>query len=141
MAVPVRYACPRCGAIVTLSRAGSLADKSVTPFPLEGWTYAPVGGEYENADGVKIVCEEDGSEDGRTRRETPDAGQASDDGSAAAPPNASTESTASEGCGEPFYLNFVRYEEGTAVEPAPESERVELAPPGPRGPKTPDWPS
>ncbi|WP_254863479.1 hypothetical protein [Halovivax gelatinilyticus] len=108
MTVPVRYYCPRCEAIVSLDRSASLADKSVTPYPLEGWTYADVGGDYDAADGIRIVC----------------GGGETDD----------------EGCGEPFYLNFVRYEDGRAVEPKPATERVDLAPDGPRWPHTPDGP-
>jgi len=91
---------------VSLEREGYLADKSVTPYPLEGWTYADVGGDYAAADGVRIRCGE-GETDG-------------------------------EGCGEPFYLNFVRFEDGREVVPRPESEFVDLAPPGPRGPRGPD---
>ena len=105
MTVPVRYYCPRCETAVTLERSAYLADKSVTPVPLEGWTYTDVDGDYDAADGVRIVCGE-GETDG-------------------------------EGCCEPYYLNFVRFEAGEAVEPAPEPERVELADPHrPRGPRT-----
>jgi len=111
MTVPVRYYCPRCEAIVTLQRSGSLADKSVTPYPLEGWNYASIDGEYERADGVRIVCGDGDIEDGE------------------------------DGCGEPYYLNFVRFEDGEEIEPEPESESVTLAPPGPRGPQAPDGPS
>lgn len=107
MSVPVRYHCPRCETVVTLHRSASLADKSVTPYPLEGWSYTDVGGDYDAADGVRIVCGE-GETDG-------------------------------EGCGEPYYLNFVRFANGREVEPKPEPERVTLAPDGPRGPRA-RWP-
>ncbi len=102
MSVPVRYYCPRCETIVTLKRSASLADKSVTPYPLEDWSYADVGGDYDAANGVRIICGE-GETDG-------------------------------EGCGVPYYLNFVRFEDGREVEPEPASEWVELAPDGPRSP-------
>ena len=95
MSVPVRYYCPRCETIVTLQRAARLADKSVTLYPLEGWTYAEVGGVYEDANGIRIVCGE-GDTDG-------------------------------DGCGEPYYLNFVRFEDGREIEPEPEPECIELA--------------
>ena len=36
----------------------------MTPFPLEGWTHAPFGGDYEDADGVRITCGE-GETDGQ----------------------------------------------------------------------------
>lgn len=53
-----RYHCPRCGRVVTLERDASLADKSVTAAPLAGWTYARVGGDYDDADWVRIRCGE-----------------------------------------------------------------------------------
>lgn len=109
MPFPVRYYCPRCETVVTLQRSGYLADKSVTPYPLEGWSYADIDGDYDAADGVRIVCGE-GDTDGQ-------------------------------GCGEPYYLNFVRFEDGREVEPAPEPERVELAHPHrPDEPRTPGGP-
>jgi len=97
MSYPVTYYCPHCEAIVELEREGYLADKSVTPYPLEGWTYVDADADVEAADGVRFVCGEDG-----TLR---------DDGT---------------GCGEPFYLSYVRHEEGEEVEPVPESEHVRL---------------
>ena len=121
MSTPVRYYCPRCETVVAMEREGYLADKSVTPYPLEGWTY--VGTEAfvdpgvdaredaESADGVRFVCGESAGVDWED-----------------------------EGCGEPFYLSFVRFEAGVEVEPEPEGERVTLAGPGPRGPRGPDGP-
>lgn len=105
MTVPVRYACPRCGAVATLQREASLADKSVTPFPLEGWTYATPAEDFEAADGVRLIC-----------GEYTDEGEPDEDSEAG-----------EVGCGEPFYLSFVRFEDGRAVETEPESEYVELA--------------
>lgn len=113
MTVPVRYYCPRCETIVTLERDAELADKSVTPYPLEGWTYTDVGGAYDTVDGIRIVCGE------RIEGEL---------------------DTDDEGCGEPFYLNFVRFEDGREVEPKPDPERVEIARSGPRGPRSPGGP-
>lgn len=106
--VAVRYHCPRCETVVSLERDGYLADKSVTPHPLEGWDYVPVDGDYEAADGVRIVCGEGNTE--------------------------------GDGCGEPYYLNFVRYDDGEAVEASTAPETVELAPPGPDRPRGPDNP-
>jgi hypothetical protein len=66
--VAVRYTCPHCGAVVTLDRDAELADKSVTPFALDDWEYAPAYEEFEDADGVEIVCgaaETDGEGCGR----------------------------------------------------------------------------
>jgi hypothetical protein len=115
MTVPVRYYCPRCGTVATLRRDAYLADKSVTPYPLEGWTYADPGDEFEDADGVRLTCGEYG--DGR------------------APGGGATDEAP---CGETFYLNFVRFEDGEEVEAVPESEHVRLGV-GPRadGPRVP----
>lgn len=82
MGYPVTYYCPHCGTVVELDRDGYLADKSVTPAPLEGWTYVSVDEDYESpvAEGVRFVCGEDGS------THDPDA----------------------DGCSRAFYLSFVR---------------------------------
>ena len=99
MGYPVSYCCPHCGAQVELEREGYLADKSVTPYPLVGWTYAAPDEAFESADGVAFTCGEDGTlKEGET------------------------------GCGERFYLSFVRFEDGEEVEPVPESEYVEIDP-------------
>lgn len=117
MSTAVRYYCPRCGTVVAVEREGYLADKSVTPYPLAGWTYVDPetfrsGGEdVASADGIRFVC-----------------GQ-----------SAGVEWVA-DGCGESFYLNFVRFEDGEEVEPTPEREYVELAGPGPAGPRGPQGP-
>lgn len=129
MSTPVRYYCPRCETVVAIDREGYLADKSVTPYPLEGWRYVDAeafvaaeesGGtgepgdpdaDVESADGVRFVCGESAGVD-----------------------------WAGEGCGEPFYLSFVRFEAGVEVEPEPESERVTLSGPGPRAPRGPEGP-
>jgi hypothetical protein len=99
MSYPVTYHCPRCGAIVELDREGHLADKSVTPYPLAGWEYVDADGDVESVDGVRFVCGADG-----TLR---------DDVT---------------GCGEPFYLNYVRFDDGEPVDPRPASEYVRLDP-------------
>jgi hypothetical protein len=112
--VAVRYYCPRCETVVTLPRDPYLDDKTVTPHPLEGWRYASPDDDYEadEFDGVRFVCGE----------------------------VEALEDWDGEGCGEPFYLSFVRYEQGQAVEPEPVSEFVELAGEGPRGPRGPSGP-
>jgi hypothetical protein len=85
MGYPVTYYCPHCETVVELEREGYLADKSVTPYPREGWNYVSVEDDYEggSADGVRFHCGKDGS------ARDPDA----------------------DGCGRAFYLSFVR--EGT----------------------------
>ncbi|ELZ46221.1 hypothetical protein C464_11488 [Halorubrum coriense DSM 10284] len=146
MSYPVTYYCPHCGTLVALEREGYLADKSVTPYPLEGWTYvaptepfdADESGESDEseaaADGVRFVCgESDGVEwdphdgvrgtdvGGDEPYREPDAGGV--------------------GCGEPFYLSFVRYDEGREVDPSAETELVEIDPdPRPSGPRGPSGP-
>ena len=130
----VRYYCPRCETVVAIEREGYLADKCVTPYPLEGWTYVDVEAlaaagaagddesgdpdsagdssvDVESADGLRFVCGESEGVDW--------------DG---------------EGCGEPFYLSFVRFEDGREVEPTPEREHVRLAGEGPGGPSGPRGP-
>ncbi|OYR76894.1 hypothetical protein DJ77_08110 [Halorubrum ezzemoulense] len=95
MSYPVTYYCPHCGTLVALEREGYLADKSVTPYPLEGWTY--VAPTEPDAEGV--------------------------------------------GCGEAFYLSFVRYDEGREIDPRAESAPVEINPdPRPSGPRGPSGP-
>jgi hypothetical protein len=139
--VAVSYYCPRCGAVAELDRDPYLADKSVTPFPLEGWTYVspadegaersfaesasgdePRAYESDDADGVKFVCGADAA-------------------AWSHPPE--SDADGEPGCGEPFYLNFVRYENGEEVSGQPESEYVQLAegmaPSGPQGPNGPGF--
>ena len=123
MGYPVTYYCPRCGAIHELQREGYLADKTVTPYPLEGWTYADADEPFEDEpgiDGVRIRCGDD--ERLLSGDELPAAAEAPD-----------------EGCGEPFYLSFVRFENGEEVEPVPDDDRVTIGV-GPRGPRGPSGP-
>ncbi|MBP1987687.1 hypothetical protein [Halolamina salifodinae] len=143
MPYPVTYYCPRCGAIHELEREGYLADKTVTPYPLEGWTYVDPDEPFEDeddVDGVRIVCGVTGLRPGGERiaqrfvndddlllsgDDLPEAADAPDSG-----------------CGEPFYLSFVRFEDGVEVEPEPEGDRVTIGvgPGGPRGPDSPGGP-
>jgi hypothetical protein len=110
--VTVTYYCPHCGALAELERDAYLADKAVTPYPFEGWEYATPDDDYESADGVRFVCGEDG-----------------------------TLKEGEQGCGEPFYLSFVRYENGREVDPRRPAEYVELSEgTGPRGPRGPSGP-
>jgi hypothetical protein len=123
MGYPVTYYCPRCGAVHELQREGYLADKTVTPYPLEGWRYADPDDAFEDRDdidGVRIVC---GDEELLL----------SDEGL----PEASN--APQEGCGEPFYLSFVRFEDGKEVVPPRDGEQVTIGvgPSGPRGPSGP----
>lgn len=115
MPTEVRYYCPHCETVVSLIRDAYLADKSVTPHPLEGWTYLAPEEDFEDADGVRFECGESLGAD-----------------------------WAGDGCGGAFYLNFVRYEDGLKVEREPESETVTLADPTqasrPRGPQGPPGP-
>ncbi|MDS0294664.1 hypothetical protein [Halogeometricum luteum] len=135
MSYPVRYYCPHCGAVVELERDGYLSDKSVTPYPLTGWEYADPGESFEDgdADGVRLVC---GESDADGLRWTGEVSGADD------VENPALESP----CGSPFYLSFVRFEDGQEVDPVPESEYVDIGsgprsgPRGPSGPKGPNGP-
>ncbi|MEF8806908.1 hypothetical protein [Natronomonas sp.] len=84
--VTVSYHCPRCGAIAELERDAYLDDKCVTPNPLDGWEYADAYEDFENADTDGVVIV---------------CGAAETDG---------------EGCGEPYYLSFVKFEDGREVD-------------------------
>ena len=95
MTVSVSYACPHCSAITDVERAPELADKSVTTRPQAGWEYAnPDDPALESADGIAFTC----GVDRPTRSPT---GEDAD------------------GCGRPFYLNFLRYSHGVELEPDP----------------------
>lgn len=126
MAYPVTYYCPRCGAVHELQREGYLADKTVTPYPLEGWQYVDPDEPFEDeagVDGVRLVCGDDArllsGDDLPAGATAPDSG-----------------------CGEPFYLSFVRFEGGVEIEPEPEGDRVTIGVGlgGPRGPGGPAGP-
>jgi hypothetical protein len=117
MSVPVTYYCPHCGAVVELEREGYLSDRSVTPFPLAGWSYVPPDEPFEDgaADGVRFVCGESEADGVVWRDERSPADDVAD-------PSLPL------GCRQPFYLSFVRYEEGREVDPEPESEYVRIGP-------------
>ncbi|WP_053948675.1 hypothetical protein [Halolamina sediminis] len=128
MAYPVTYYCPRCGAVHELEREGYLADKTVTPYPLEGWEYVAPDEPFEDeddVDGVRFVCGAD-EELLLTGEELPDAAEAPDSG-----------------CGEPFYLSFVRFEDGEEIQPERGDDRVTIGvgPQRPRGPDSPGGPN
>ncbi|AKU08718.1 MULTISPECIES: hypothetical protein [Haloferax] len=128
MGFPVSYYCPHCGAVVELERDGYLADKSVTPYPLEGWSYADPTDDFEDAEGVRFAC---GESDAPGLSWTGDVVDADD----------VENPTLASPCGREFYLSFVRYEDGREVEAVPESDYVVIGgggPSGPSGPRGPD---
>lgn len=86
--VEVTYHCPYCGALTALGRRPRMADKSVTEDPLEGWEYAATTENFEEADGVEMVCLGDADDD-------PDAG-----------------------CGRIYYLSFIRFADGEEIDPS-----------------------
>ncbi len=141
MGFPVTYYCPTCGTLAELDRDGYLADKSVTPYPFEGWRYvAPTEPFEDDADGVRFVC---GESDGVRWRPASDRIEPERTDRAADTEGEGTTGSV-DACGEPFYLSFVRYEEGREVEPRAETELVEINPDprasGPRGPDGPGGP-
>ncbi|POG56500.1 hypothetical protein [Haloferax marisrubri] len=127
MGFPVSYYCPHCGAVVELERDGYLADKSVTPYPLEGWSYADPTDGFEDAEGVRFSC---GESDAPGLSWTDDVVDADD----VEQPGLSSP------CGREFYLSFVRYEDGREVEAVPESDYVVIGGRGPSGPTGPGGP-
>jgi hypothetical protein len=145
MSYPVTYYCPHCGTLVALERDGYLADKSVTPYPLEGWTYVPPTDPFDpdgeegddaataaDADGVRFVC----GESAGVEWDPHDGLRGTDVGG-----DEPYREPDGVGCGEAFYLSFVRYEEGREVDPERESERVAIDPdPRPSGPRGPSGP-
>jgi hypothetical protein len=162
MSYPVTYYCPHCGTLVELDRDGYLADKSVTPYPLEGWRYvaptepfedgdergagaggADSAGEADSADeadgaggvdGVRFVC---GESDGVVW-DPHDGVRGTDIGGDEPSRRPDTDAV---GCGEPFYLSFVRFEAGREIDPRAETELVEIDPdPRQRAPRGPDGP-
>lgn len=97
MTTTVSYACPQCGALTHVERRPDLADKSVTQRPQAGWEYATPDdslAEIEAADGIAFQCGDD-------------------------EPVTTPEGEATDGCGRPFYLNFVRFSHGVELEPDP----------------------
>lgn len=159
MSYPVTYYCPHCGTLVELDRDGYLADKSVTPYPLEGWRYVAPTEPFEDGDergdgadgadgaddadgadgvdGVRFVC---GESDGVVW-DPHDGVRGTDIGGDDPDREPDADGV---GCGEPFYLSFVRYEAGREVDPRAETELVKIdpdprqrAPRGPRGPSGP----
>lgn len=124
---PVSYYCPHCGAVLSLARDGYLADKSVTPYPLEGWSYVAPDDPFEDEDGVRFVCGESEADGLEWTGERSPADDVEDP-------------TRDVGCGEAFYLSFVRFEEGREVEGRPTSEYVTIGGSGPRTPRGPDGP-
>ena len=98
--VTVSYHCPRCGAVAELERGAYLEDRCVTPDPLEGWSYA---------DAHDAVGTDEGD---------PYEGA---DGVEIVCGAAETDA---EGCGEPYYLGFVRFEDGREIDPEVPAEDV-----------------
>lgn len=90
-----------------------MADLAVTPYPFPEWRYAaptalPGAAADPEVDGIRFAC-------------------GADDAVAWDGP----------GCGEPFYLSFVRFEDGRRVDPDRVPERVDLAADSPISPSAP----
>lgn len=99
MTVSVRYTCPHCGAVTSVERRPDLADRSVTISPQPGWEYVVPGeDDLESADGIAFLCGEGGGRESETT---------------------TLEGEPIDGCGRPFYLNYVRFEHGVEHDPDP----------------------
>lgn len=140
MSYPVKYYCPHCGTIVELEREGYLADKAVTPYPLEGWEYAPPEEAFEDADGVVFTCGEDGLAVDTEWTIDADDAQRTIDADDSTGGDAGPVDEEDRGCGRQFYLSFVRYEDGEEIDPRQPSRQVRIAGEGPRSPRGPPGP-
>jgi hypothetical protein len=133
MTFTASYYCPRCETMVELERDGYLADKAVTPFPFEGWEYAAPDEDFESAEGIRFVC---GESEGPGLQWRANPWREIDEDAPDAESAATTEDL---GCGEPFYLSFVKFADGEELDPRSPSEHVQLA--ERRGTKTPRGPT
>ncbi|MFB6192077.1 MAG: hypothetical protein ABEI11_02010 [Haloarculaceae archaeon] len=109
--VEVTYHCPRCEAVATLERGAYLADKCVTPEPLDGWEYLPAHEAIEVEAGSASGADSDDEEPAGPDADDPYAGA---DGVEIVCGAAETDG---EGCGRPYYLSFVRFEDGVEQDP------------------------
>lgn len=139
MSVPVRYYCPRCGAVAALDREGYLSDKCVTPTPLDGWEYAAAYDDFEDSAEPRSADNSSGAR--RERSEGLDdanggtvSGQSPREDADGVEIVCGAKETEDEGCGEVYYLNFVKYEDGQEVDPMDRS----FVPPAVDGPSIPD---
>jgi hypothetical protein len=149
MTFTVSYYCPHCETMVDVDRDEYLADKAVTPYPFEGWDYAAPDEDFEDAEGVRFVCGDDAPN--LTWRANP--WTAGDDAAATVGSDADVEDGAADGaedvdtavlgCGEPFYLSFVKFADGEELDPRQPSEYVHIgdgnSPATPRGPRGPSF--
>ncbi|ELY99781.1 hypothetical protein C482_09857 [Natrialba chahannaoensis JCM 10990] len=95
--ITVRYTCPYCDAVHSIERGPDLADRSVTKHSQPGWEYATPDDDFETreaADGIAFICGEE-------------------------VPVTNLMEEPIEGCSRPFYLNFVRFEQGVELDPDP----------------------
>ncbi|MFC6952937.1 hypothetical protein [Halorubellus litoreus] len=107
----VTYRCPYCGAVTGVERDAYMNDKCVTREPLDGWTYADATDDVEAADGIRFVCLGDGARDRDAEDATPAAGATPSGEGGANDPRPDED-----GCGRTFYLNYVKYADGTEVD-------------------------
>ncbi|WP_224268773.1 hypothetical protein [Haloprofundus salinisoli] len=140
MSFTVTYYCPHCETLIELERDEYLADKTVTPYPLEGWEYATPDDAYENADGVKLVCGESDAPSVTFRPKGWIPGDGSDDGDEDTEGPEESGGDGRIGCGRTFYLSYVKYADGEELDPRRRSEFVDIAGDGRTGPRGPAGP-
>ena len=127
----VRYYCPRCGAVAALDREGYLADKCVTPTPLDGWEYVAPYEEFEDSAERSSADHSSGRRGGDTAsNETASPSRSPREEADGVEIVCGAAETDGEGCGEVYYLSFVKFEDGEEVDPADRS----FVPPSVRGP-------
>lgn len=107
----VTYHCPYCGAVTGVERDAYMNDKCVTREPLDGWTYADATDDVEDGDGIRFVCLGDGARDRDADDATPTGGATPSGEGGANDPRPDED-----GCGRTFYLNYVKYADGSEVD-------------------------
>jgi hypothetical protein len=114
--VEVTYHCPYCGALTSLERDAYMRDKSITEKPLDGWAYASTTDDFEDSEARGASGSEERSSSGN-RPQAGDSRTESGDADGIEMVCIADADDYLDGCGRVFYLNFVRFRDGSEVEP------------------------